>query len=211
MNYLLYLESDPDFNNEHFILFETNANEEITPSFIQFYFSSDYQILGIFPTCDFVNEKNVERITFTEEEVIHKLERKQRKDKTIADYNQKRSEHLQAESEKIAILNKEREDTRSKMNTSLYIHVRPENVTKEMIQELKEKGFHRNKSSNGFARFRNDNHQTIREEFEKQLAEVEEKVNLAGKEYWKKRSTYEEQNPIENFDDVLTYYSSQRN
>lgn len=204
MFYLLYEESIADWDAEHFVLFESDANQELLVSFINYYFG-EYQILASFPSYTSVDFQIAKLIKINTNEILHIFQRKEEKEQYEKEYSKKLHLALLHFDAKERELKKKLQQVEKEMNTTIFRNFEPDDVTDELKEKMKQEGYDYFKKRNGKMRFRHQNHQKLRIEFESNMRNVREEITELRKEESKAHDLYTQENPKENFDDVRRY------
>jgi len=204
MFYLLYEPSVEECNGEEFVLFHTDAEEELAKEFILYYFYN-YQILGVFPTFTFFDTKIARYVKATKEDIQKRFDRRELQEKTEKEFYEKKATYLAPFKEPINALKEDLEKLEKEMNQKIYQYIPHKDLTKELIQTLKSQGFKRSKSKYDMARFRHEDFVAIRKEYEKKKEKIKQEINKLDEIKWQKADEFDQNNPLESFDDVRAY------
>lgn len=204
MFYLLYEESIADWDAEHFVLFESDANQKLVESFIAYYFGG-YQILASFSSYTSVDSQIAKLIKIDTNEILHIFQRKEEKEQYEKEYSNKLHQVLVHFNAKEIALKKKLKDIEEKMNTTIFRNVEFDEITEELKRKMKQEGYDLKRKS-GKIRFRHQNHQKIRMEFESNMKKVKEEIEENLNEKSKARDLYMKEHPMKTFEDVKRYH-----
>jgi len=204
MFYLLYEPSVEECNDEAFVLFHTDAEEELAKKFISYYFYN-YQILGTFPVFTFFDTKIARYVKATKEDIQKRFDRRELQEKTQEEFYEKKVAYLAPFKAPTQHLRETLQTLEEEMNQKIYQYIPHREVTKELIQQLKTQGFRRSKSKYDMARFRHEDFVAIRKEYEEKKEKIKQEINKIDEIKWKKAEEFDQNNPLESFDDVRAY------
>lgn len=205
MYYLLYAASHPfDGSDEHFVLFQTDAEEHTAKQFITLYFPS-HQLFGKLLMYEMFDDAFMDEVTFTKEEINSILQKQILQKQKEEERNHNRFVYLQEYEYKKNRLQTQFKRTELERNQTLYLYYKPEFVTEELVQQLKENGYERNRMKNGNIRFRKMNYEEIKEQFDVQLKNLKHEIQVASTELWEASRRFDRENPIEIPKKTVTY------
>lgn len=204
MYYLLYEASAEYVNDESLVLFQTDAYEELALKFIEYYFER-YEVIGVFPNYNSINNKVIDLVKVNEDDIHHKFNRQGLKNQTEQEQLTKRHLYLLPWTRKEEELKERLKTTEEEMHRTIFRHFDPSEVTDELVRKMNEIGYEKNRIKNGKVRFRLTNHEQVRKEFEEKMRYIRTEIQNAKVEWSIAYDEFEESNPMESFDDVTVY------